>query len=1009
MLFLFNALVIGAIVMHVNTLCPGMQQTVALFVVGMIVGLVLEGLDVKEHIGVFGQSFDMWMNIDPHLLLFALLPALLAGDAMTIDTSVAKRVALQCLWMAGPGVIIQAMLVAAFLCAYFQWPFLLSLVVGSILCATDPVAVVALLKELGASPVLTVQIQGESLLNDGTAIVVYMIAYDMLKGVEYDVADVIMFLVQVACMAWALGMFMGYVFFTWIRAVGNRLDHNSSMIQIVLTLCCAYGSFIMAEGVFGMSGVLATVASSLVLAHHMWPHIVATETMHHVWHTFESLGNIVIFFLAGALTGECMTHIRPIDYLHLIVVYIVLLAVRALFVFSSTPLLRLLSADKQPVTFADATVMWWGGLRGAVGLALAIQVRRDRATNEDGVPQVDEYDSRRVLFFVSGIAFLTTIINATTAPHVVKYLGITALPEAQQRLMRMVHEQLVNWSTDNSYPEGVRKGLQGMLRNVKHEIDEQEVTVEKKKATVERPQDQMSIRSRTVAWNQDAMLGGGAVSNSELIQEFRDLKAVHGQYAPEDTKFLGTLPHNHMLGDIEDCLLIVDKTQIDFPMAKVVNKTFLSLVQSNYWKAIEAGNLRPGSDEVETLLTSIRVAQSPLSAFLSDYEYVLQHMPQAIDVTEWWKVFPDEGAEKTQKDSTGEAVALNEQKDDHGVFVKIMSSAPFTMGMPVAIVFNCLYVLVDENVRNDDNNNDAGWLATEAVFCVIFLIEFGVKFGAMKVTYFKDASNVFDFVLVILGVVGLIVSSMSQGQNTGMGSSEARIIRVARVFRILRFLRIFRLFHAKLSTDAEISLHVANHIQRMTTTRTFVTAHLLAQVQLVKYFGGNGKIDTEDESEMARCILQSQIACYKAITLGVEETKTMDSALVTELDWVYQRKGITEGLEHFVMEAHHDGALSAREAEAILHPLHGLILESMKEIQHLSEGIIDKEVSSRIRADRKSKSPTESPREASSLGADPPGVPVEAHSDVDLSIVVAEDVHSEPLSDARDELPSALG
>merc|ERR1719329_1330526 len=268
------------------------------------------------------------------------------------------------------------------------------------------------------------------------------------------------------------------------------------------------------------------------------------------------------------------------------------------------------------------------------------------------------------------------------------------------------------------------------------------------------------------------------------------------------------------------------------------------------------------------------------------------------------------------------------------------------MGMPVAIVLNCLYVIVDENARNDENNNHAGWLCTEAVFCVIFLVEFLIKFGALKVKYFKDASNVFDFVLVVLGVVGVIISSSAQGQNTGMGSSEARIIRVARVFRILRFLRIF---HAKLSTDAEISMNVASHIQRMTTMRTFVTAHLLSQMQLVKYFGGNGKIDTLDESEMARCILQSQISCFKAIALGVGETKTMDKDLVTELDWVYQRKTITEGLEHFVMQAHHDGALSAREAEAIIHPLHGLIRDSMQEIQHLSEGIIKKESSGRIR------------------------------------------------------------
>ena len=67
-----------------------------------------------------------------------------------------------------------------------DWDLLLCVVMGSILAATDPVAVVGLLKELGASPTLTVQIQGESLLNDGTAIVLYTVAYRMLSGEEYD-------------------------------------------------------------------------------------------------------------------------------------------------------------------------------------------------------------------------------------------------------------------------------------------------------------------------------------------------------------------------------------------------------------------------------------------------------------------------------------------------------------------------------------------------------------------------------------------------------------------------------------------------------------------------------------------------------------------------------------------------------------------------------------------------------------------------------------------------------
>merc|ERR1719240_1442505 len=99
---------------------------------------------------------------------------------------------------------------ALFLYAFVPgWPFALCLTVGSILAATDPVAVVGLLKDLGASPTLTVQIQGESLLNDGTAIVLYSVAYNMIQGKDYDVSQIIMFLLYMVGCSWFLGMVIG--------------------------------------------------------------------------------------------------------------------------------------------------------------------------------------------------------------------------------------------------------------------------------------------------------------------------------------------------------------------------------------------------------------------------------------------------------------------------------------------------------------------------------------------------------------------------------------------------------------------------------------------------------------------------------------------------------------------------------------------------------------------------------------------------------------------------------
>jgi NhaP-type Na+/H+ or K+/H+ antiporter len=308
---------------------------------------------------------------------------------MSIDTSVAKRVGFQCLYLAGPGVLICGFGTASFLSVFLGWDFKLSLCAGAILCATDPVAVVALLKELGASPMLTVQIQGESLLNDGTAIVLYLISYNMISGENYDAADISEFLVKKAMMAWALGLFIGYFFFAWIHMAADKLDHSSSMIQITLTLCCAYWSFIFVEGVLMLSGVLATVASSLVLAHHMWPYVVSEESMHHVWHTFESLGNIIIFFLAGSITGSIVVDIDPIDIINLLVIYVFLLFMRGGLLFASKPILKLLSSDNTDVSWQELTLMTWGGLRGAVGLALAIVVNNDLAPHIDTqIPQI---------------------------------------------------------------------------------------------------------------------------------------------------------------------------------------------------------------------------------------------------------------------------------------------------------------------------------------------------------------------------------------------------------------------------------------------------------------------------------------------------------------------------------------------------------------------------------------------------------------------------------------------
>jgi len=109
----------------------------------------------------------------------------------------------------------------------------------------------------------------------------------------------------------------------------------------------------------------------------------------------------------------------------------------------------------------------------------------------------------------------------------------------------------------------------------------------------------------------------------------------------------------------------------------------------------------------------------------------------------------------------------------------------------------------------------------------------------------------------------------------------------------------------------------------------------------VKYFGGNGKLDEANESEIARCILQSQVAVYKALCVISSVQEEMGEGIYRELENLYRRKHITEGLSKWVLKAHKDGALSATEAHAILHPLNHMVAECVQLLSERAEGFME--------------------------------------------------------------------
>ncbi|CAK9016433.1 Sodium/hydrogen exchanger 7 (Na(+)/H(+) exchanger 7) (NHE-7) (Protein SALT OVERLY SENSITIVE 1) [Durusdinium trenchii] len=419
----------GMTITHITSRCPRLgiiPYTVALLIVGYCIGFL--DIETGGGLGTLSQSISLWIAMDPHLLLFAFLPVLLFGDAMSIVWHDFQRTAAQCVLLAGPGVLIGTALM--YLVAKYIFPFGWSdfecAAFGSVLAATDPVAVVGLLKEMGASRVLTMQIAGESLLNDGVAIVVWLVFFNFMKGGEAG-AEILWSFLRLAAGGCAFGVVCGLVGSRWISLASDRLVHTDSLVQVTLTITVAYVSFFVGENELKVSGVLATIFTALMVSRICKPLLCDKDGLQAIWHTLEFFGNTILFVLCGVFAYTACKKVEWADFAWLGLLDILGNLARGLMIAMLAPLVNLVGgSDVTRTTWRECVVMTWGGLRGAVGLALVLSMR------DLLIQQGKEYTANLMVFFISGFATLTLLINATTCSLLLKYLGLTKMAASKK-------------------------------------------------------------------------------------------------------------------------------------------------------------------------------------------------------------------------------------------------------------------------------------------------------------------------------------------------------------------------------------------------------------------------------------------------------------------------------------------------------------------------------------------------------------------------------------------------
>lgn len=431
-LFFFGALVIGIfILMWLERRFPAVPYTCALFVAGALADLIHH---VKAHDSYFTwpswfDTVELWENIDPHTLFYAFLPALLFGEAMKLNVQMVHECFWQVFLLACPGVLFGTFgvaCVARFLLPYgWDWP--VALLFGSIVSATDPVAVVALFNTLGVSPRLTMLVSGESLLNDGTAIAMFSLMLKVAMGASLTSFDIVAFFGHMTLLSMALGFAISFVAILVIRMCAEEHYKHDVMVQVISTICTGYLSFFIAESEISTSGVITTVTAGFGIAYCAWPSFVNTHTMHTVWETIEFVGNTVVFFLAGLIFMDVVVDkhakIYMSDWGWLLVLYVVLTLIRAVMI---AVLWKPINAVGTPVSLEEAVVMVWSGLRGAVSLALALIV---------DLGPIGQTVGPHVVFHVGGIAALTFLVNASTASSLLRWLGLTKTKESRERII----------------------------------------------------------------------------------------------------------------------------------------------------------------------------------------------------------------------------------------------------------------------------------------------------------------------------------------------------------------------------------------------------------------------------------------------------------------------------------------------------------------------------------------------------------------------------------------------
>jgi len=451
------------------------EVVIGLLLIAVIVGIITRRLRVPYTVGLvlIGLALSLRgqaeIDFPPELFLGLLVPPLVFEAAFHLNIQDLRNDLAPILALAVPGVLITTGLVGLVVAWGTGSPLSLTLVFGALVAATDPVAVVALFRSMGVPKRLQVLLEGESLLNDGTAIVIFNLMITIAITGYFSLIDSLIDFVLVSGGGLLVGLLLGLLFSQLTR----RLD--DPLIETTLTGVLAFGAYLVAEEIH-VSGVLAVVAAGLV-AGSVGPRGMSPSTrvlVFNFWEIMAFLANSLVFLLIGL---QIDLYALVANWQFIMWAIFAVLAARAVSVYGLSWIGRGIPKHFKPV-------LYWGGLRGAISLALAISLPASIGPIRG--------DIQAMAF---GVVLFTLLVQGLTMRPLIRKMGLikrrgnqdeyerrharaVMSKAAYERLNAMQHNGILNehvWETLEPILSQHMNNTTKAVRNIMHDNPEVEI------------------------------------------------------------------------------------------------------------------------------------------------------------------------------------------------------------------------------------------------------------------------------------------------------------------------------------------------------------------------------------------------------------------------------------------------------------------------------------------------------------------------------------------------------